>query len=267
MTCVVVPWGDGGRSTIHGIVRTVASMLRNDPDSAVASAALSTLCFFDAIVTSRAPPILIPTRGTVDEFAGSNNGLSAAALMQGMDDRKREMRNARENKSKRSEKKSSKKSKRDSARTESWSVDVKPDNKKSDLVEKSLSKKDTKSKESPEAPDYGNNNAKDAKISQMCVKDHSTTKSTEEDAIGNEVNATGAEAEHTDLDVDLPIKEVENDEILIDTSPDKVVGKVEAEEGGVDMKQDDDRDSEDDDSSLNDFPEIVDEDPDEEDRM
>lgn len=86
-------------------------------------------------------------------------------------------------------------------------------------------------------------------------------------AIGNEVYATGAEAEHTDLDVDLPIKEVENDEILIDTSPDKVVGKVEAEEGGVDMKQDDDRDSEDDDSSLNDFPEIVDEDPDEEDRM
>lgn len=75
MNSVCVPWGDGGRGTILVIVRTVASTLRSDPDDSVASVALSTLCALDAIVTPRAPALLIPSRVSEGDRANTMNAV------------------------------------------------------------------------------------------------------------------------------------------------------------------------------------------------
>ncbi|KAL7543410.1 hypothetical protein ACHAXR_012694, partial [Thalassiosira sp. AJA248-18] len=118
MNCICVPWGDGGRSNVTEIVRTVSSMLRNDPDLSVASTALSTLCACDAFTTPRAPPILIPTRGSVEGTANSGSGFTASSLLQGMAESKMEMLASNEAKeerrAKKSDKKSSKKAKHNS---------------------------------------------------------------------------------------------------------------------------------------------------------
>lgn len=81
MNSVCVPWGDGGRGTILVIVRTVASTLRSDPDDSVASVALSTLCALDAIVTPRAPALLIPSRVSEGDRA---NTMNAADIVDGI---------------------------------------------------------------------------------------------------------------------------------------------------------------------------------------
>ncbi|KAL3802114.1 hypothetical protein HJC23_010870 [Cyclotella cryptica] len=81
MNSVCVPWGDGGRGTLLAIVRTVASTLRSDPDDAVASIALSTLCSFDAIVTPRAPALLITSRKSMGDRA---NAMTAANIVDGI---------------------------------------------------------------------------------------------------------------------------------------------------------------------------------------
>lgn len=88
MNCVCVPWQDGGRSTTSNIVRTVSEMLRNDPDVSVASTALSSLCVFDAFATPRAPPMLVPTRGSMDERGCHGTSLTASSLIVSMNESK-----------------------------------------------------------------------------------------------------------------------------------------------------------------------------------
>ena len=100
MNAVCVPWGDGGRSTISGVVRAVSTMLRNDPDASVSSTALSTLCVFDAFTTPRAPPILIPTRISTNDTptvnSSSRSSMTASSLIQGMHESKLEMISSKE---------------------------------------------------------------------------------------------------------------------------------------------------------------------------
>ncbi len=86
-----VPWQDGGRSTLSNIVRTVSEMLRNDPDVSVASAALSTLCVVDAFATPRAPPMLVPIRGSIDESGSHGTSVTASTMIASMNDSKSEI--------------------------------------------------------------------------------------------------------------------------------------------------------------------------------
>lgn len=235
------------------IVRTVSTMLRNDPDVAVASAALSTLCTFDALMTPRAPPILIPTRGSPVDGAGTmtkNNGsggLTASALMQGMNESKTEMMASKEAKgdrkaSKKSDKKkkSNKKAKKDTS-TETKAL---PDDQKVHSADSGPGtvKENTAVKESPAAN-----------------KIDPTPKKSNKNA-GDKTNAI---ASTNGGDADQSQKENSNkrqDDDAMDTS------SVEAKDN-QDMKEEENTNDEDSDGSLDDFPEIVDEDPDEEDRM
>ena len=117
-----VPWQDGGRSTLSNIVRTVSEMLRNDPDVSVASAALSTLCVFDAFATPRAPPILVPIRGSIDESGSRGTSLTASTMIASMNDSKSEIMAskiaAEERRVAKSERKASKIAKKDAVKSE-----------------------------------------------------------------------------------------------------------------------------------------------------
>ena len=110
MNCVCVPWGDGERSSITNVLRTVCTMLRSDFDTSVASTALSTLCACDAFTTPRAPPLLIPTRDSMNNASH----MTASSMLQGMKDSKQEMlasEEAKEERKKKLDKKSTKKKK------------------------------------------------------------------------------------------------------------------------------------------------------------
>jgi hypothetical protein len=115
-----VPWQDGGRSTLSNIVRTVSEMLRNDPDISVASAALSTLCVVDAFVTPRAPPILVPIRGS--ESGSHGTSLTASTMIANMNVSKSEIMAskiaAEERRVAKSERKASKIAKKDAVKLE-----------------------------------------------------------------------------------------------------------------------------------------------------
>ena len=117
-----VPWQDGGRSTLSNIVRTVSEMLRNDPDISVASAALSTLCVVDAFVTPRAPPILVPIRGSIDESGSHGTSLTASTMIANMNDSKSEIMASKiateERRVAKSERKASKIAKKDAVKSE-----------------------------------------------------------------------------------------------------------------------------------------------------
>ena len=117
-----VPWRDGGRSTISNIVRVVSEMLRNDQDVSVASAALSTLCVLDAFVTPRAPPLLVPIRDSIDGSGNHSIGLTASALIVSMNDTKMEMKStktaAEERRVAKSERKASKITKKEADKSE-----------------------------------------------------------------------------------------------------------------------------------------------------
>jgi hypothetical protein len=120
--CMCAPWRDGARSTISNIVRTVSEMLRNDPDVSVASMALSTLCVLDAFTTPRAPPLLVPIRDSIDGSGNHSISLTASSLIVGMNDTKLEMQStklaAEERRVTKSERKASKITKKEAEKSE-----------------------------------------------------------------------------------------------------------------------------------------------------
>lgn len=249
INCVCVPWGDGGRSTITGVVRSVASMLRNDPDLSVASAALSALCVFDAFTTPRAPPLLIPTRGSSDEMANNSNSggaLTASALLQRMDETRMEMAASKVKEEQRTKKSNKKKSKTD---TRKVIVDAKapPEqeilNAPNDSIKKVGGEEATtviKESVDPEAEDHDN---------LAREKTYTAPASNEP---GSSTIATDAMSDHQGVSQNSEI----NNPVIEVTSAEKAV------EEDVKMKEE----NNDDGSSIDDFPDInVDEDPDEED--
>eukprot|EP00956_Cyclotella_meneghiniana_P018062 scaffold29852_cov87-Cyclotella_meneghiniana.AAC.2 len=236
MNSVCMPWGDGGRGTLLEIVRTVASMLRSDCDVSVVSTSLSVMCALDSVVTPRAPALLIPSRETVSDCA---NTLSASDITKGIEAAAIEMANAAA--------KDIKKSTR---------------NKASEKEMKTKSPKGpTSFTENSIAMSTGNN-------------DITTTKD------NTEPSAQQFAEESANISIELTINKstvemqdiVEQDNVnMMDSSETK--GSNEHDEaktiipkttpttkipGGDESSHDD--------SSMGDFPEIIDEDPDEEDR-
>ena len=258
MNCACVPWGDGGRSTIANVVCTLSSMLRNDPDTSVASTALSTLCAIDAFMTPRAPPLLIPTRSSMIESSSSaaNSGTSASAMLQGMNDSKLEMMASNEAKEERRAKKSQKKS-----------------NKKA--------KKDEKAPPEPNLKEQQTTNGdskvvreKEVKKSPVLTSIQNGKSTPRVDSSPDEVGAL--ETDTRTMDTLYEPNNSKDDKITMIAEP--VSKKVEVEElqsdnsvavdtakseEDMEMKEDDDNSDE----SMDDFPEIVDEEPDEEDRI
>ena len=272
MNCACVPWGDGGRSTITNVVRALSSMMRNDPDTSVASTALSTLCAIDAVMTPRAPPLLIPARSSTNESSSSaaNSGISASAILQGMNDSKLEMTASNEVKeerrAKKAEKKSSKKAKKDEGKLE---LKAPPEtNLKEEQTTIGVSKV-VQEKEIAVVNEPSVLTTSENRKSNVVSKVDSTP---------HEMNNTGTDTRTTDiLYAEKEPNNNKDDKITMNAGP--VSKKVEVEElqgnnnVAVDtaMKSEDvemkDDDSDDSDESMDDFPEIVDEEPDEEDRV
>mmetsp|Transcript_21267 Transcript_21267/g.43792 ORF Transcript_21267/g.43792 Transcript_21267/m.43792 type:complete len:788 (-) Transcript_21267:29-2392(-) len=290
MNCVCVPWGDGGRSTIDGIVRSVCTMLRNDPDMSVATVALSTLCAFDALVTPRSPPILVPVRDTMaDNSASINRGLSASEMMRGINDAKKisNLDDSKKKQNKESDAKKSKKKKRKASPAEEVSHETKPQPTegiretkkfKPDITTDNNSSSNSKAPEGIETADQKeynysvvkstvnevtkNDEAEASvalKVSQTINDDHVVNEGGENDVIvlAETESPPGAK----------PGKSVEG--VASDTANevstrDNTNHNSDSEEGVFDRKNDSDHD---DDGSDFDFPEIIDGDPDEEDRI
>ncbi|KAL9183232.1 hypothetical protein ACHAXT_005019 [Thalassiosira profunda] len=267
--CACVPWGDGGRSANMEIVRTVAAMLRNDSDSSVATAALSTLCVFDAFSTPRAPPLLIPTRGAVDDGKIGKSGFTASSLLQGMDQAKVEIAAsdvAVEGKKKAS---SSKKARKEEAKActkkspESTGTPV-------DVVDKDAEQENHEARESKSRPSGVSAQGNSANQSNIAAaKDGSETAEKTDEVHNPEQLKDETESVPVVAAAGTAAGE-KGDEMAVEPTPDPP-GSVDDEpvKGGKDeeMKGESDADDDDGSSSLDDFPDIVDEDPDEEDRM
>ena len=230
--CVTVPWGDGGRSTVNEIVRKVSLLLKNDTDVTVASMALSTLCIVDAFMTPRAPALLIPSRNQDD----GSSGLTASAMMRSMHEKEAEMKSLSRSKESK-EKKTPKKDKKVSAK-----VSSKP---KKTSVDESLpvSKK-----------------SKTAEPTKIMQKESELPNAIEKvAAVNTDDKRTQSEATKT-VTKDVAADAMEVDE----NTEDRVELEVKSQE---EQKDDSEVEDEVDDFSLDDFPEIVDEEPDEEDRI
>ena len=276
LNCICVPWGDGGRCSndIANIVRTVSTMLRSDPDLSVASAALSTLATFDAFMTPRAPPILIPTRGSPDNTKTSSydTGLTASVMLQGMDESKMDMTSSREaekdkkqksiSKSDKRSKKKAKKEKKNEAEakappegnidttkaTESSYENIGGNGKGGSLLGKS----------DPKTDDTANEN----KSSAASKTDTAAASNGDLDILAGKPSAEPAvEMQNNQKDVEPQDNNDDISEDKMDTSPNKAEDDINMKE--TTQSGSDDEDS--DDGSLDDFPDIVDEDPDEED--
>ena len=227
--CVTVPWGDGGRSTINEIVRKVSLLLKNDTDVTVASMALSTLCVVDAFTTPRAPAILIASRNQ-----DSTNDLTATEMLRSINEKEMEVKTSSRAKETK-EKKSTKKDQKTSAKPAAAK------SKKTDTDESSAVKtKKSKITETTKSvkKELESSNGVDAIKNVTVESDNKKISST----------ITKTVASNDDVAADV----MDVDEIT------KYADKAEA------MSQ---QERSDDDFSLEDFPEIVDEEPDEGDRM
>jgi len=69
-SCVCAPWSDGAASRLTGPLRSAAESLKGSKDHEVSSAAYSTLCVCDAIMAPRSPPMMVVTR-SVDAASGT----------------------------------------------------------------------------------------------------------------------------------------------------------------------------------------------------
>ena len=252
MNCVCVPWGDGGRSTIGGIIRSVSMMLRNDPDVSVATVALSTLCAFDALVTPRSPPILMPTRDSINETSISN-GLSASSMLRQMNESKKDisdLKDAKEKKNKSSEKKTPKnKKKRSNVEMEENIANNEP----SSIKEEKGEPTNKKSKHNDVAEiDKKDSNAAIAKYEKLKDDDKGSVEVARNQHVESNANSN-------------------SEKIAVDTinAPKDKNDDVDVDEGNSysNTKAASVKNSDDEDESDFDFPDIVDEEPDEEDRI
>mmetsp|Transcript_17615 Transcript_17615/g.35183 ORF Transcript_17615/g.35183 Transcript_17615/m.35183 type:complete len:966 (+) Transcript_17615:97-2994(+) len=239
--CVTVPWGDGGRSTINEIVRKVSLLLKNDADVTVASMALSTLCVVDAFMTPRAPAILIASRNQ------DNNGdLTASDMMRSINEKETEMKSLSRAKEPK-EKKSSKKDPKVSAKVSTKAAATKS---KKTATEDSSTVKTKKSKitETTKAVQKeSESNVADA-IKKVA-------------AVETDYKRMNSESTNTAASNDVATDAMEVDESTEDAVKAEIKSQQEHKED-TEVGDDDD-----DDFSLDDFPEIVDEEPDEGDRM
>ena len=252
MNCVCVPWGDGGRSSITNVLRTVCTMLRSDSDTSVASTALSTLCACDAFTTPRAPPLLIPTRDSMNNAPH----MTASSMLQGMKDSKQEMlasKEAKEERKKKLDKKSSKKKKAKKEEAAATNDDSTLTVEKIDDADSKVAKVEaTKSKEPIK------NNVPEAQPA--------TTDKMEESSVPDKMAVSeDVESPNTD-EIDNDLNEDQEDPIS-DKGPVKTTNASEPNDIQMNDEDDggDDEDDGDSDGSF-DFPEIIDGDPDEEDR-
>jgi len=62
LSCVSMPWSDGGASTLGGMLQKISSVLKFDRDETVAALASSAWCICNSNLTSRAPPLFLVTR-------------------------------------------------------------------------------------------------------------------------------------------------------------------------------------------------------------
>lgn len=233
---VCVPWGDGGRSTLMRIVRDVASMLRSDPDVTVASRALSALCILDAIVTPRAPALLIPSRETVDD---SVNTISAADILEGIkattEDKTTTNRDTEQKKRKKVKK----------SEVTSKSVDSSAND-----SSKQITSLTTVDKSANEATNEAKSNGSKGISTNVAVEVKTNEKKHDDDTRIKDFNTKPTE-DATEQSATLKATEMLTGEQMKTSNTTLLEEKAEESSG--------------DDSSMEDFPEIVDEDPDEED--
>ena len=248
MNCACVPWGDGGRSSITNVLRTVCTMLRSDSDTSVVSTALATLCACDAFTTPRAPPLLIPTRDSLNDASHT----TASSMLQDMKDSKQEIlasKEAKEERKKKLDKKSSKKkkAKKDEAATndDSTLTAEKPE----DDAESIVAKVNATKSEEPIA-----NNVPTQSATTSDKMEESSLPPTDKMTVSEDVESSNAEEIDMNEDQEDPISDI---------------GPVETTNASEPMNEDQEEDSNEDDGDSDgsfDFPEIIDGDPDEEDR-
>jgi hypothetical protein len=226
-------------------------MLRRDPDVSVASTALSTLCVFDAFATPRAPPIHITTRGVCAGETGDNaTVLTASALMQGMNKSRIEIAASKEaqkdTRMTKSEKKSKKRAMNEKAKNAAINVD-------------------TQSQSYPKRVDKG----EAAAYSESQI--NSTHGRDSDEAVERDENSFEIRS--------LPCDTTNSAELIEDGSHDhqdehqNIISDQRI--NGIDASMVDERAEckeqtnvdEDSDDSMNDFPDIVDKDPDDEDKL
>lgn len=216
-------------------------MLKHDPDITVASMALSTLCVVDSFMTPRAPAILIATR-TQD----SKNDMTASEMLRSINEKSKEIQAS--SSTKETKKKASKPTATKSAASKR--VDTMDDG----LALKSKKSKITESVSIVKEP---------AKSNGLSV-----VKNIDIDRCDGKVDDSAA-TKHVESSVVMDVDESLEDKRHVDKD------KAAVEERGKDdltsqkerHSDKDDADDNEDDFSLDDFPEIVDEDPDEGDRM
>lgn len=230
MDSVCMAWGDGGRSTLLGIVRTVASMLRSDSDVSVVSAALSTRCALDAMVTPRAPALLIPSRETVIDRSDT---LSANDIIERI-------------------------------------KTVTPDETPKSETKQSKKRKANKKEQQVKVTDLPTrNNNKDQVLPQNQQHDDQAptsvvTRSTDNKAVMNTETDRKIEVTTTINDKHMSVKQSNEKTSNHET---EAAQAVKTPASGPSFNPQSTDKSIDDNSSMSDFPEIIDEDPDEEDRV
>lgn len=96
LSCVCIPWSDGGASTLGGMLQQISSVLKFDRDETVAALASSAWCICNSKLTPRAPPLFLVTRvvgqGTArndtamiqSQIRSSSTVLSQSSLIVGM---------------------------------------------------------------------------------------------------------------------------------------------------------------------------------------
>lgn len=256
MNCACVPWGDGGRSTVSDVLRTVSIMLRRDPDVTVASAALSTLCVFDSFMTPRAPPILIPTRGgMLNETVNDGSGVTASTLMQDINQAKLALAASNDAHDYKKVIKSDKRIK--TAKKEDVEVETKAQFDSFKTVQCNNS-----------------NSAEKLDVFNGMIP-VVTNASSESVTVVNSATGSGVASLHVTDASDIATKLPSSSGIMIDDHQNKLLGKMSDSQPGDELgasKEEvyvaqKDKEEDDSDDSMDDFPEIVDEEPDEEDRV
>jgi hypothetical protein len=220
-------------------------MLRSDPNVSVASAALSTLCALDAVVTPRAPALVMPSRESVDDCA---NTLSAGDILEGIAAASVEIAKIAAK-----EKGSSKKMKVENCTEQKSKVaDSSAENTAKEVQVITAFTNNVKK-------DTLNNEKEDSELNQPTM--HDVEKSVDDRIKGthasvNKVDSPPAQQEAIPMEISN-VKASNVNET-----------KQQVEKTAQPEKQLSDKDnSTDDDSSMGDFPDIIDEEPDEEDRV
>lgn len=271
--CSCVPWGDGGRcaAAVASAARAASGAMRGDPDASVSSSALSALCVLDALATPRAPPIVVPARGAAADGSGNGGGgLTASAMLRGMAELKAQAVSSADGgaKAERRSKKSSKRAKKETAEKEAIAQpeepkitpsDGSPENTKEPNAVEATREESKAASDEASAERRGPLNP-NSKVPLPVAKDSESDKPAVEEKEPTRSDKSG----------------IQDEEMIVEPTEDHAeeVQKSESDDPGdamdmsaADAFKTDEKNHSDDDSegSLDDFPDIIDEDPDEED--